>query len=323
MAEKNYKTNDVIFKQNAVGNSMYQIIDGTVGIYVNYGMADQNMLTELNKGQFFGEMAVIEAYPRSATAVALTDVKVQEISADDISEYFKSNPDRIIEIMQHIAGRLRDLTNDYTEVNATIKAITPGEDTSKRSTGLLDKIKKFANIYSRTKDVSKIESVESLKKINKVSHSAGYKDNVEEYKKGTILFKEGEIGECMYDIHCGKIGIFTGYGTEKEKCLTELHADEFFGEMGMIDNVKRSATAVVLEDGTVVETIYLNGMKNLFKENPPKVEMILAHLSYRLRKLTNEYNDACKVVFDIYNAENGGTVGDDLKKRVESYKNNL
>ena len=323
MAEKNFKKGEVIFKQNTIGDSLYQIIDGSVGIYVNYGKPDEYMLTELNNGQYFGEMAVIEAYPRSASAVALKDVKVQEISADDVSEYFKSEPDKILEIMKHLTGRLRGLTDDYLEVCATIKSIVPGEDTSKRSASLLDKIKKFANIYGRTKDVSKIESVESKRKINKVAHSEGYAGTVEKFKKGTILFKAGEVGDCMYDIHYGTVGIFTDYGTDKEKCIAELHSDEFFGEMGMIDNIKRSATAVILDEGTVIETIYMKDIEKLFKENPPKIEMILAHISYRLRKLTNEYTDACKIVFDVYNAEANGSVGADLKQQVDGYQSHL
>ena len=322
MTEKIFKKGDVIFKEGTMGNTMYQIADGAVGIYVNYGKPDQTMLTEITKNQFLGEMGVIEVYPRSATAVAVQDTKAFEISVGDLTDYFKTQPDKIIEIMKHMGSRLRDLTENYQEVNNTLKAITPG-DTSNRSDSIIDKIKKFANVYGRHKDLSTIESAETKRKISTVSHSEGYKGNVEKFSKGTVIFKEGETGDCMYDIHYGRVGIYTGYGTNDEKLLAELREDQFFGEMGMIQSVRRSATAVVLDDSTVIETIYLKDMENLFKENPPKVEMIIAHLSFRLRRLTNEYIEACKLVYEIYSAENDGTVSAELKQKIRNYENHI
>jgi CRP-like cAMP-binding protein len=57
----------------------------------------------------------------------------------------------------------------------------------------------------------------------------------------------------MYDIRSGSVGIYEAYGTQEEKLLTQLYANQFFGELGMIDNVERSCTAVVMENGTELE----------------------------------------------------------------------
>ena len=73
MAERLFNRGEEIFHQGDHGETFYRIIDGTVGIYVNYSEGEEHKLTELTKGQYVGEMAVIDSYPRSATAVALED----------------------------------------------------------------------------------------------------------------------------------------------------------------------------------------------------------------------------------------------------------
>ncbi len=312
MTEKQFKKGDIIFREGDTGDTLYQINEGTVAIIAGYGESDEKQLVELGKGKFFGEMAAIEAYPRSATAVAQDDVKVLEIGCDEIGDYFKNDPDRIMDIMKSLGGRLRDLTVDYAEVSDTIKELAGADGAEKRS-GLVDKIKKFAGVYKRTKSADSI-SQESLRKLSQSGHSDGFKTKVETYKKGTVIFKEGETGDCMYDIHFGTIGIFKNYGTAEEKLLTKLSTDQFFGELGMIDNVKRSGTAVVLDDDTTLEIITPADLKNLFSQNPPKVEMILEHVSYRLRKLTKEYMGACKI---LYSVDEKGAVGDEVKNFIE------
>ena len=305
MTEKQFSKGDVIFREGDTGETLFQIIDGTVGIYAAYGESDQQLLVELGKDKFFGEMAVIEAYPRSATAVANADTKVLEIGCGEVSEYFKSEPDRIMDIMRSLS--------------ATIKELGAGEGAEK-SASLMDRIKKFAGVYKKSKNADAI-SQETLRKISQSGHADGYTTKVEKYKKGTVIFKEGEIGDCMYDIHFGTVGIYKGYGTPDEKLLAKLSTDEFFGELGMIENVKRSGTAVVLDDDTTLEIITPGDLKNLFSQNPPKVEMILEHVSYRLRKLTKEYMAACSIVAKVSDAQ--GNVSGDVEDAVKGFKQNL
>lgn len=323
MIEKKFKKGDVILRQGEIWDNMYQIKDGSVGVYVNYGKADQVMLTELGEDQFFGEMAVIEVYPRSASVVALETTNVYEISISEISKYFESQPDKIADIMKNLCNRLRQLTNDYDDVTNTITELRSGEDKANRSEGFVNKILKFVKVSKAHKNLSDFNSVESLRQLDARTHSKGYYKNVDSFSKGTIIFKEGLFGDCMYDIHQGRVGIFKNYGQSNEKLLAELHADEFFGEMGLLEDDRRSATAVVLEDNTVIETIYSKDLEELFEKNPPKVEMIMDHISHRLRKLTVAYFDACKMVFDIYNAEQIGSVNAEASKEAKDSKSKL
>ena len=106
----------------------------------------------------------------------------------------------------------------------------------------------------------------------------------------------------MYIVYGGTVGIYSNYGDPNQVKLTELYPVVCFGEMGMISDDARSATAVAESDETYVEIIRPDGLEQLFKESPVKVEMILKHLSYRLRMLTYDFLNACKEVNDLYNS---------------------
>lgn len=69
---------------------------------------------------------------------------------------------------------------------------------------------------------------------------------------GTVLFREGELGSTMYVIQKGKVRITRAVG-DREALLAVLPAGEFFGEMAIITNSSRSATATVEEDAMLLE----------------------------------------------------------------------
>lgn len=126
------------------------------------------------------------------------------------------------------------------------------------------------------------------------------------FQKGEVIFKEGDYASCMYDILCGRVGIYANYGAANEKLLTELTAEQFFGEMGMIECYPRSATAVALDEGTQVKVITSEAFGYYFQESPAKVLMIMQHMSHRIRELTRDYLEACRAVVEATEAEQTG-----------------
>ena len=72
-----------------------------------------------------------------------------------------------------------------------------------------------------------------------------------EFKRGDVLFREGEPGKEMYVIQAGKVNI-TKKVRETEKILATLGAGEFFGEMAILNNKPRSAGAAMAEDGKLL-----------------------------------------------------------------------
>jgi CRP/FNR family transcriptional regulator, cyclic AMP receptor protein len=72
-----------------------------------------------------------------------------------------------------------------------------------------------------------------------------------EFTRGTVLFKEGEPGREMFVIQQGKVTISKRVGAV-EKVLVTLGAGEFFGEMSILNNKPRSATASCAEDAKLL-----------------------------------------------------------------------
>jgi cAMP-binding proteins - catabolite gene activator and regulatory subunit of cAMP-dependent protein kinases len=293
-----FSEGNIIIRQGELGHSFFRIEKGSVDVFLNYQTDQEKRLTTLRSGQFFGEMGVVDIYPRSATVVAAEDgTEISEIGENDLNAYFTQEPDKILELFRHISGRVRSLTEDYNEAVETLKKL---EDTQgEKSEGLIGRIgKAFFGLFGQKNQGFSAETERFLKSAD---FTEGYSGETINYKPGTVIFREGEPGRCMYAVHMGKVGIYSGYDTPAQKLLTELLPNSFFGEMGMIENEARSATAVALEN-TTVEVITQENLQELFQKNPPKVDMILRGLSGRLRTLTKDYDKVCEKIREHENA---------------------
>ena len=292
MKEKIFTKNQIVFREGEEGNCFYQILDGTAGIYLHYGEAEEIKLAEMTAGQYIGEMAIIDTWPRSATVVAEDTLRVYEISEDGLNAYFEEQPDKILAIMKQLSARTRQLTKEYEDVKAFLKE--KAEAGAEKKDGFFAKLKKYRDLNAMIKKNAPSLSAEDAVIQKSFINPDQSTLKVISCDAGKIIFREGDEGCFMYAVQSGSVGIYTHYGTPEETKLTTLYRESFFGEMSMIDLEKRSATAVAEEDGTCLEIIQAEDLQNLFKANPLEVDAILRHLSSRLRRLTKDYNKACE-----------------------------
>ena len=129
---------------------------------------------------------------------------------------------------------------------------------------------------------------------------------------GEVVFYEGTDSDCMYEVRSGRVGIYKDYGTEAQELITELGSEDVFGEMGMVEGVPRSATAVATEDGTEVVRITWPILGEYFKSRPSRIVLIMQQISDRLRRTTRMQTDAAQAIrqaLDIANTtENMGEI---------------
>ena len=151
MNTKTLKKGEIIFKQGDASTCMYDILWGKVGVYANYGTPDEKLFTVLETEQFFGEMGMIECYPRSATAVALEDnTRVKVITTETFSAYFQESPAKVLMIMQNMSQRIRGLTKDYLEACRAAAEVMDTADTGKeKSSWFKEKVRKLMDDYER------------------------------------------------------------------------------------------------------------------------------------------------------------------------------
>ena len=82
-AELTLKKGQIVYRQNDYEMRFYDILYGAVSLYQNYGTKEQVLIKELNSGDYFGEMELIEAMPRTTTAVATERTQVKVYTAED------------------------------------------------------------------------------------------------------------------------------------------------------------------------------------------------------------------------------------------------
>lgn len=97
-----FKQGDVLLQQGTQGAHMYALREGNVEIRVN----DAPIAT-LEAGDFFGEMAIIDADNRSGSVVALTDGKMVPITKERFTFLVAQHPFFALEVMRALVERLR------------------------------------------------------------------------------------------------------------------------------------------------------------------------------------------------------------------------
>lgn len=296
-AEKTFKRGEVIMKEGDVGQSFFKLLDGKAGVYADYTKKNPFRLGFLNAGEFFGEMAILEASPRSATVVAESAVTVVEIPEGEMTKYFKENPDQIIELMKHLGNRIQAMASDYAESQVLLKQLKDSDEAKKQT--LFSKIKKHIDTYQLNKNKVNEPDGDALRaEFDKLKDDKT--GDIKSYNKGTFIFKEGKVENCMYILHNGNISIVSNYRSKEETTLQKLDAVSFFGEMGIISEDPRVATAIVNSGEAVVETITPADLQKLIKTCPEKIRLILRHMSFRLRKLNVDLVEACKEITETY-----------------------
>ena len=87
--QREYRKDEVIFHQGDVGLGMYIIVQGTIEIISNPG---DHLLAELNEGDFFGELALLDDAPRSATAIPRTPCTLLCFFKPELLDLINRNP---------------------------------------------------------------------------------------------------------------------------------------------------------------------------------------------------------------------------------------
>ena len=103
----NYKAGEVIFHEYDKGDALYVIEEGSVRIWVTDEDVKQVTLTELNPGQFFGELSVLDRGQRSSSASAIVDTHLHRLSSDNFQKFLMAHPDCAIDVICEIGARLR------------------------------------------------------------------------------------------------------------------------------------------------------------------------------------------------------------------------
>lgn len=130
--------------------------------------------------------------------------------------------------------------------------------------------------------------------------------------KGDVIFKEGAFELWMYRIVSGKVFIVKNYGLETEEILAELVAEGIFGEMGLIDFMPRSATAIAAEN-CALEKIDDKDFKELINKKPEVICDLIITIGEKINATNEKYQSLCS---DIKAYVGDGSKDESLLKRI-------
>jgi hypothetical protein len=102
-----YSAGETIFREGELGTEMYILSEGAVEV-VTGEAGRPTVVATLGKGDFFGEMSLLDDRPRSATIRAKTDVRLLVINGATFGQMLKDNPEIAVRMMRKLARRLRD-----------------------------------------------------------------------------------------------------------------------------------------------------------------------------------------------------------------------
>jgi len=121
---RSYVAGEFIFHQGDPGIGLYIIRDGAVEIERVNDHQVKKILAIFSKGDFFGELALVDGEKRSASAIAKSACKVSVIFKPDLDEFIEKYPRKGIKILNGISSmialRLRKLNEDYFDLQHNV-----------------------------------------------------------------------------------------------------------------------------------------------------------------------------------------------------------
>ncbi|EPG75167.1 cyclic nucleotide-binding domain protein [Leptospira fainei serovar Hurstbridge str. BUT 6] len=110
-----FTESSIIFDENEPADQMYLILSGKVGIHKKIKEAFK-LLIELKEGDMFGEMALVDKKPRSARAIAKTDVLLFAITEPVFYNMVQTNPSFSLKMVKMLSSRLRETNQTITSL---------------------------------------------------------------------------------------------------------------------------------------------------------------------------------------------------------------
>lgn len=115
VVEASYPPGAIIIREGDVGEQVYIIQTGEVGIWKDYGTPESDRLGVYGPGDIFGELALIDRAPRSASVVARTETGVLSLGRTDFNRIISASPSLSICIMRAISAMIRQRTDRFVE----------------------------------------------------------------------------------------------------------------------------------------------------------------------------------------------------------------
>ena len=276
-------------KQNA--DHFYIIRAGKVRIGKEVEVVEEEGGNTLGPGDFFGVVSTMSAHSHIETAQALTDVELISVHRDNYGQLIEKNTPVAMKIIEGFSRRMRYLDEALARLTLNDRTETDAEH-----------LYHIAEYYARQSQYNQAyyayyqylkhcptgayidNAKERLAKIEAYAQAV-YLDGNDEvftrvYPKDTMIFSETMPGKELYIIQKGSVKI-TKIVNESEVLLAVLKPGDIFGEMALIENKPRSASAIAFEDATLL-AVNKENFARMVKSQPQIIARLTTLLAERI-----------------------------------------
>ena len=117
LQQRQFADGSMIFSQGDNGDSMYIVESGDINIHLPGDASRRISLKDIARGEYFGELALFDEKPRSASALATTDTVLLELQRRTLEGYLENRPKVALAILRTLSERLRE-TNTMLSARA-------------------------------------------------------------------------------------------------------------------------------------------------------------------------------------------------------------
>ena len=296
----NYKKGAyILIEGNKNTGYFFLIQQGNVRISKE-AIIEGEMLKVLGPGDFIGVVSAMSNQCHIETALALTDVVLIKVLRDQYTDLIQNNSAVAMKIIKQFSQRLRLLNSTLAELTLkNIAQLGPSHMYNVAEYYLHKKqyIQAFYAYYKylkycpgedNTRDASeKLKKLASFLKDISISFEPGEINR--NYQKNTMIFAEGEPGDELFIIQKGSVKICK-IVNNNEVLLAVLKAGDIFGEMALLEDKPRFASAVAYEDINVMALTKAN-FQHMSSSQPQLIDKITSVLADRIwiiyKKLEN------------------------------------
>ncbi len=115
LVRRRFSTGQIIFHHGDPGGLLYIIEKGKVKIAHTTSDGNEALLAILGAGDYFGELALLDEYPRSATAEALAPTETLTLGREVFMRYIHSNPEFALHVLRTLAQHIRRLNSQISD----------------------------------------------------------------------------------------------------------------------------------------------------------------------------------------------------------------
>ena len=294
------KDSFLLVEGKANSDRFYIIQSGKVRCVKSHSVAGEEQ-TILGPGDFIGVIPCMSGHAQIESVVAVTDVVAISVRKDQYPELIEKNTPVAMKIIRTFSNKMRLVNENLTRL--TLK------NTSEDSPEQLFKIASYYEqngmtdlaifgYYQYMKACPTGPNVAKAKTrfiaLKPRSHAVYFEPDaqpVRSYPKNTMIFSECQSGQEMFIIQEGQVKI-SKVVDGNEVIFAILKKGEFFGEMALLENKPRSASAIAFEDCRLM-TVNTQNFNQMVATQPQLIARLTTTLAERLWSMSRQLENTC------------------------------